>query len=201
MQKTSVAVNESAGVIDSSLLLPLSKIVSDDQSDSVHYIQSISSNMEEISATSSTDDLNATKIVQSEYETNALENDTKSVNAMPCNSLSGESAIKRSNDNARTTDSAAIDKTKETETKALVPINSNEKPAKKKTVFLNAPHLETICDDISSTTENIKRLKHVHVRSNSTGKLYQSSRRVSFPENDSELVTGYLEPADPWACG
>lgn len=62
-------------------------------------------------------------------------------------------------------------------------------------------NVETICDDISATTEDIKRLKHVQGRSNSTGKLYQSSRRVSFPENDSELVTGYLEPADPWACG
>lgn len=26
-----------------------------------------------------------------------------------------------------------------------------------------------------------------------------SSRRVSFPKHDSELVTGYLEPANPWA--
>lgn len=62
-------------------------------------------------------------------------------------------------------------------------------------------NVETICDDISATTEDIKRLKHVQGRSNSIGKLYQSTRRVSFPENDSELVTGYLEPADPWACG
>lgn len=28
-----------------------------------------------------------------------------------------------------------------------------------------------------------------------------SLRRVSFPDNDSELVTGYLEPANPWATG
>lgn len=28
-----------------------------------------------------------------------------------------------------------------------------------------------------------------------------SARRVSFPDNDSELVTGYLEPANPWATG
>lgn len=61
-------------------------------------------------------------------------------------------------------------------------------------------NVETICDDIS-TAEDIKKLKHVQGRSNSTGKLYQTSRRVSFPENDKELVTGYLEPADPWACG
>lgn len=27
------------------------------------------------------------------------------------------------------------------------------------------------------------------------------SRRVSFPESDSDLVTGYLEPANPWAEG
>lgn len=191
MQKASVAVNESAGDIDSSLLLPSSKIVNDD---TVHNIQSISSNMEEISATSSTHDLNATatnKNVQSEIETNAHENDTNCVNAMPSDSLPGESAIKQ-NDNDRSTSMETIDETKKTDTKALVPINSTEKAAKKKTVLLNAPNVEI---------ENFKRLKHVQVRSNSTGKLYQSSRRVSFPENDSELVTGYLEPADPWACG
>lgn len=63
-----------------------------------------------------------------------------------------------------------------------------------------ASNVETISDSIS-TSEDIKKLKHVQGRSNSTGRLYNSSRRVSFPENDSELVTGYLEPADPWACG
>lgn len=30
--------------------------------------------------------------------------------------------------------------------------------------------------------------------------LATPSRRVSFP-NDKELVTGYMEPADPWANG
>lgn len=80
-------------------------------------------------------------------------------------------------------------------------IDSNSAKTKKKITLLAEPNVETICDDIASTTEDIKRLKHVQVRSNSTGKLYNSSRRVSFPENDSELVTGYLEPADPWACG
>lgn len=30
---------------------------------------------------------------------------------------------------------------------------------------------------------------------------YSAVRRVSFPENDAELVTGYLEPANPWATG
>lgn len=63
-----------------------------------------------------------------------------------------------------------------------------------------ASNVETISNCIS-TSEDIKKLKHVQGRSNSTGRLYNSSRRVSFPENDSELVTGYLEPADPWACG
>lgn len=85
-----------------------------------------------------------------------------------------------------------------------LPKHSSTKHSKKKAILLVAPSspiVETIGDDISTTTEDIKRLKHVQVRSNSTGKLYQSSRRVSFPENDSELVTGYLEPADPWACG
>lgn len=75
------------------------------------------------------------------------------------------------------------------------------KHTRKKPMFLHPPNDEMICDDIAATTEDIKRLKHVQVRSNSTGKLYQSSRRVSFPEHDSELVTGCLEPADPWACG
>lgn len=45
-----------------------------------------------------------------------------------------------------------------------------------------------------------KKIRHGE-RSNSAGKLYHSNRRVSFPENDSELVTGYLEPANPWASG
>lgn len=75
------------------------------------------------------------------------------------------------------------------------------KHIKKKPMFLHPSNDQMICDDIAATTEDIKRLRHVQARSNSTGKLYQSSRRVSFPENDSELVTGYLEPADPWACG
>lgn len=69
--------------------------------------------------------------------------------------------------------------------------------ARRQNDFLN---VETICDELS-TSEDIKKLKHVQGRSNSTGKLYSSARRVSFPENDSELVTGYLEPADPWASG
>lgn len=38
-------------------------------------------------------------------------------------------------------------------------------------------------------------------RSNSTGKLYENCRRVSFPKNDCDLVTGYLESANPWATG
>lgn len=28
----------------------------------------------------------------------------------------------------------------------------------------------------------------------------ESARRVSFPK-DAQLITGYLEPIDPWACG
>lgn len=59
---------------------------------------------------------------------------------------------------------------------------------------------ESICD-VVTTVKDIRNMKHVQGRSNSTGKLYQASRRVSFPENDSELVTGYLEPANPWASG
>lgn len=48
---------------------------------------------------------------------------------------------------------------------------------------------------------NTKRIRQVHERANSLGKMYQSSRRVSFAENDCDLVTGYLEPANPWASG
>lgn len=85
---------------------------------------------------------------------------------------------------------------------SLTSNDAKTKHIRKGPMFLHPQvHDEMVCGDISATTEDIKRLKHVQVRSNSTGKLYQSSRRVSFPENDSELVTGYLEPADPWACG
>lgn len=44
----------------------------------------------------------------------------------------------------------------------------------------------------------------LYERSSSAGKIILSAagrRRVSFPENDAELVTGYLEPANPWASG
>lgn len=71
---------------------------------------------------------------------------------------------------------------------------------KRKQLLSVSHNNETICDAFV-TSEDIKKLKHVQGRSNSTGKLYLSARRVSFPENDSELVTGYLEPADPWASG
>lgn len=46
-----------------------------------------------------------------------------------------------------------------------------------------------------------KPYRKTYERSNSAGKIYQTGRRVSFPENDSDLVTGYLEPANPWASG
>lgn len=52
-----------------------------------------------------------------------------------------------------------------------------------------------------ATLNSARKIKMVQERSNSTGKLYNASRRVSFPENEKELVTGYLEPADPWASG
>ncbi|KAJ6639951.1 Protein phosphatase 1 regulatory subunit 37 [Pseudolycoriella hygida] len=65
-----------------------------------------------------------------------------------------------------------------------------------------------VCDELqqlhnTSSAINIddllkKKIKQQD-RSNSTGKLYQSCRRVSFPVNDCDLVTGYLEPANPWA--
>lgn len=34
-----------------------------------------------------------------------------------------------------------------------------------------------------------------------SAQAFSTARRVSFPENDAELVTGYLEPANPWATG
>lgn len=37
--------------------------------------------------------------------------------------------------------------------------------------------------------------------SNSTEILCDKLRRVSFPKDDKKLVTGYLEPANPWAKG
>lgn len=36
---------------------------------------------------------------------------------------------------------------------------------------------------------------------NSSKSSENSLRRVSFPVNDNDLVTGYLEPANPWASG
>lgn len=79
--------------------------------------------------------------------------------------------------------------------------DAKPKHIRKKAFFLHPPSDEMMSADIAATADDIRRLKHVQVRSKSTSKLYQSSRRVSFPENDSELVTGCLEPADPWACG
>lgn len=79
-------------------------------------------------------------------------------------------------------------------------LGKNNLPEGVKVLRNVASNAETISDCIS-ISEDIKKLKHVQGRSNSTGRLYSSSRRVSFPEKDNELVTGYLEPADPWACG
>lgn len=171
-----LAVDESSRDIVSTLFASSS-------SSSAVADRTIFTNMEETSANLATDDQNVSNNVQSENKSNASENE-------------GKKAVDI------TSSGSAVESAKPIDSKSPTPNNPNEqKPIKKKAVLLNAPNVETICDDITSTTANIKRLKHVHVRSNSTGKLYQSSRRVSFPENDSELVTGYLEPADPWACG
>lgn len=147
---------------------------------------------------------------------------SKSTNQEKCNDIDANVISK-----SKTTATSASTANAASETKAGIGVASNNNECNRKmsesqttaTKFLTMPkhsknnnkaililtppstNVETICDDISATTEDIKRLKHVQVRSNSTGKLYQSTRRVSFPENDSELVTGYLEPADPWACG
>lgn len=69
-----------------------------------------------------------------------------------------------------------------------------------------------VCDELqqlhntSSSAINIDDLLKTKInkqpdRSNSTERLYQDCRRVSFPVNDCDLVTGYLEPANPWATG
>lgn len=139
---------------------------------------------------------------------NDINNPSKSTENSNANSESNENNAK--NPNESSTDGNAAMRPTATSIGTVsdgseVPLCSKHdariKHNKKKSIYLYPPSNETICDDIAATTEDIKRLKHVQVRSNSTGKLYQSSRRVSFPENDSELVTGYLEPADPWACG
>lgn len=189
MRRASVASNESSGENDS-LLLSSSTTV-------IEQIESIASNMEETSANCNTND------------------STKSNNSPNAN----ESHVSCDECDKTTTTTSTSMSTSKSTTEPLIDIESmghndqhykaiptsdtlNGNQTKKKAVkLLSAPNVETICDDISVTTEDIKRLKHVQVRSNSTGKLYQSSRRVSFPENDSELVTGYLEPADPWAYG
>lgn len=198
MQKASVAVNESfAEIIDLPSLSTTTSIpttiattqatatATANQSDLDCQSELIDSNMEETCANVSTDNVieSNNDVVRNEKTAlNALQNDDHK--NMP---------------NSTTTTTTA--------TKVAISLSpgrppvASESPTKNKTVVLKPPIVETISDDISATTEDIKRLKHVQVRSNSTGKLYQSSRRVSFPENDSELVTGYLEPADPWACG
>lgn len=189
MLRTSVALNESSGEIDS-LLLPSTTTVAE-STESI-----ASSNMEETIANVSTDDSSKSNNIQNENESNAS-NDVKITTKITMSTEQfAEPPI-----NAE----LLANKTSNASTPTIGNPSSSSsisKLAKKKAVqLLSAPNFETIRDDISSTTEKIKRLKHVQIRSNSTGKLYQSSRRVSFPENDSELVTGYLEPADPWAYG
>lgn len=39
------------------------------------------------------------------------------------------------------------------------------------------------------------------LRSPSENREVKEPRKVSFPEEDSRLVTGYLEPANPWEYG
>lgn len=178
MLRASAALNESSREIDS-VLLPTSTTVAD-------ITESIASNMDKTGATKSTDEPNKSN-VQIVNESNASNSDE--CEKTTSTTSTDQTPLKLSSTNDGKQQSASVD-------------SSSRQPKKKKAVhLLSAPRVETICDDIASTTQDIKRLKHVQVRSNSTGKLYQSSRRVSFPENDKELVTGYLEPADPWACG
>lgn len=215
MQNLNTTLNESLEEIAS--LLPSS---SSSTNTVDNQIDSIVKNMEETSANVSTDDTSKSNHCQSE-NTSTDECQITSTTATTTENTSSDSKPKsqlQSNAESEPTPAAKPEpqpaaevQTKPEPLKSDAQIKKsienqasaepNGEPAKGKVVHLNAPNIETICDDISTTTQEIKRLKHVQVRSNSTGKLYQSSRRVSFPENDSELVTGYLEPADPWACG
>lgn len=197
MQKTSVLVNDSCGETIASpsfstaaaaATTTINTTVTANQNDLHCQTELIDRNMEEACANVSTHDANESK------NDGILSEKTKELNAFESGGGDEE--------HNKMPDSAAKTATPMTMTTSS-PASTKSEPAtrSKAVVIINAPNVETICDDISSTTQDIKRLKHVQVRSNSTGKLYQSSRRVSFPENDSELVTGYLEPADPWACG
>lgn len=50
---------------------------------------------------------------------------------------------------------------------------------------------------------SLKKYKNNSKKMNNDGECEESSapqRRVSFPQ-DAQLITGYLEPIDPWACG
>lgn len=49
-----------------------------------------------------------------------------------------------------------------------------------------SPTLNTLAPCLRSPSENLK---------------VKEPRKVSFPEEDSRLVTGYLEPANPWEYG
>lgn len=187
MLKGSVSLNESTGENDS-LLLPSTTTVAD-------QIESIVSNMEETSAQVSTDERNKSNNCQNVNESNASSECQRITTAtITATKTTTESQSPTTIDTGKTNDV-------NNEAKATSHRSSAKQTKNKKAVHLlsTSPNIETISDDISSTTEDIKRLKHVQVRSNSTGKLYSSSRRVSFPENN--LVTGYLEPADPWAYG
>lgn len=204
MQKASVSVNDSCGETIASPSLhsiatptTIKTTVTANRNDLHCQTQLIDRNMEEACANVSTDDANDSKnceVVRTseQVELNAFESGDEHQKAPDASAAAVAAATVAS----ATATAAPMTTTK------LSPDNLKSEPStKNKTVVIKPPNIETICDDISATTQDIKRLKHVHVRSNSTGKLYQSSRRVSFPENDSELVTGYLEPADPWACG
>lgn len=188
MLKGSVAINESTGENEDSLLLPSTTTVA-------NQIAAIVSNMEETSAHMSTDD--KSKNCQNENESNASSECDRITSATP--TATQPSTIDTKTKNNEVNNQGIT--TKPTTTTTTASGSSSELQIKNKRVhLLSTPaNIETITDDISSTTDDIKRLKHVQVRSNSTGKLYSSSRRVSFPENN--LVTGYLEPADPWAYG
>lgn len=204
MQKASVAVNESFGeiIVSPSFTTTTTAIATAtattkaiqtttttaNQNDLDCQSELIDSNMEEICTNLSTGDVNESNKDAVQTEETALSACDEHKNVSESMAAAAEAAI------VPPTAVASLPSGKS-------PVHSESSTKTKAVVIMSPNTVETICDDISSTTKDIKRLKHVQVRSNSTGKLYQSSRRVSFPENDSELVTGYLEPADPWACG
>lgn len=55
--------------------------------------------------------------------------------------------------------------------------------------------------DVSEPTLVKNALSSCLRDSNKSPKKQLTNRSVSFPENDNQIVTGYLEPVNPWEYG